>query len=174
MGRAGVTVERGSDMDRKSIAAHLVALAIALPAAVSFVDAGEALAQDIAERFADGTCYSRIYSADHLARHPGQKVAHIWFTADPTMRPDDYAVVLKFAFTLRDGRFYQSVAYCRADGFCGTEGDGGRIQFTGRGQNLRMSIIDYLIVEGDDFSPDLMQSDDRVFLLYTAARAECG
>jgi len=150
------------------------ALAAVLVTAGPIAGLGIANAQGFVERFADGSCFARVYSADHLARHPGQKVARIWFSADPTMRPDGYAVVLKFAFTLRDGRFYQSFAYCGANGFCGTEGDGGRIQFTDRGQNLRLSIVDYLIVEGDDFSPDLMQSDDRVFLLYPAAAAECG
>lgn len=154
--------------------ARWTALAATLATAGLFTGPETAEAQGFAERFAGGACYSRVYSADHLAGHPGQKVARIWFTADPTMRPDDYAIVLKFGFTLRDGRFYQSFAYCRADGSCGTEGDGGHIRFTLRGQNLRMSIVDHLIVEGDDFSPDLMQSDDRVFLLYPAPRAECG
>nr|WP_319384504.1 hypothetical protein [uncultured Roseibium sp.] len=149
-------------------------MAATLATAGLFAGPETAEAEGFAERFADGTCYSRVYSADHLAGHPRQKVARIWFTADPALHPGDYAVVLKFAFTLRDGRFYQSFAYCRADGSCATEGDGGRIRFTVRGQNLRMSIVDYLSVEGDDFSPDLMQSDDRVFLLYPAARAECG
>lgn len=158
----------------KLISARWKALVASLIAIGAVAGMETANAQGLAERFADGACYARIYSADHLASHPGQKVARIWFTVEPGMRPDGYAAVLKFAFTLRDGRFYQSVAYCGADGICVTEGDGGRIQFTSRGQNLRMSIIDYLIVEGDDFSPDLMQSDDRVFLLYTAARAECG
>ncbi|WP_306141992.1 hypothetical protein [Roseibium sp. MMSF_3412] len=161
-------------MPGRSIVARWKAPAAALIGAGLCAGMETAEAQDIAERFADGVCYARTYSADHLAEHPGQKVARIWFTADPDMRPDGYAAVLKFAFTLRDGRFYQSFAYCRADGFCGTEGDGGRIQLTGRGQNLRMSIVDYLIVEGDDFSPDLMQSDDRVFLLYPGPASACG
>ncbi|WP_422041394.1 hypothetical protein [Roseibium sp.] len=161
-------------MPGRSFVARRKALAGTLATAGLFAGLETAEAEGFAERFANGACYSRVYSTDHLAAHPGQQVARIWFTADPTMRPDDYAIVLKFAFTLRDGRFYQSFAYCRADGSCGTEGDGGRIRFTLRGQNLRMSIVDYLIVEGEDFSPDLMQSDDRVFLLYPAPQAECG
>ncbi|MEO1114042.1 MAG: hypothetical protein AAFY05_16975 [Pseudomonadota bacterium] len=160
-------------MPGRSFGASWKALASALVAAGLLAGTETALAQDVAARFAGGSCFSRVYSADHLARHPGQKVARIWFAADPAMPGQDGTTALRFAFTLRDGRFYQSAAYCRADGSCSTEGDGGRIQFTGRGQNLRMSIVDYLIVEGDDVSPDLMQSDDRVFLLYPAVPAEC-
>lgn len=161
-------------MPGRSFGASWKTLAGVLTTAGLFAGMEAAVAQDIADRFSGGSCFSRVYSADHLAKHPGQKVARIWFAADSTMPREDGTTALRFAFTLRDGRSYESVAYCRADGFCGTEGDGGRIQFTGRGENLRMSIVDYLIVEGNDVSPDLMQSDDRVFLLYPAATAACG
>lgn len=37
-----------------------------------------------------------------------------------------------------------------------------------------MSIVDYLVVEGADFSRDLSQSDDRAFLFYPSGPAYCG
>ncbi len=148
---------------------------VALLAAGAFATlSSTAIAASLAERFETGACYSRAYSADHLGNHPQQLVARIWFVADPSLGVSPDGQALRFGFILRDGRRYDSVAYCRADASCATEGDGGRIQFTDRGPNLRMSIVDYLVVEGADFSPDLSQSDDRVFLLYPSNPAGCG
>ena len=162
-------------MCRQLLQRRLTIAAPVLLAASAFAAlATGAQAQNLVARFFDGVCYSRIYAADHLARHPRQRVAHIWFVEDPAMPPDGDRFALRFGFTLTDGGSYTSVAYCAADGRCSTEGDGGRVQFTERGQNLLLSVVDYLIVEGADFSPDLAESDDREFQLFPSNPAECG
>ncbi|MET1415917.1 hypothetical protein ABVF61_26840 [Roseibium sp. HPY-6] len=136
--------------------------------------AGVADAMRLHDRFSAQPCFARTYTASHLANHPKQLVAHIWFLDAPSATTGNNQLALQFGFRLRDGRAYSSFAYCSTDGFCATEGDGGSVQFTDRGTNLRLSVVDYLIIEGADFSPDLSQSDDRVFLLYPAARGDCG
>ncbi len=136
--------------------------------------AGAAYAMSLSDRFSAQACYARTYTADHLTKHPRQLVAHIWFLNTPSAATGNDRLALEFGFRLRDGRAYSSFAYCSTDGRCATEGDGGSVQFTDRGENLRLSVIDYLVVEGADFSPDLSQSDDRVFLLYPAATRVCG
>lgn len=136
--------------------------------------ASAAHATSLSDRFSAHACYARTYSPDHLAKHPRQLVAHIWFLNAPSAATGSNQLALQFGFRLRDGRAYNSFAFCSTDGRCATEGDGGSVQFTDRGENLRLSVIDYLVVEGADFSPDLSQSDDRVFLLYPAATGACG
>ena len=46
------------------------------------------------------------------------------------------------------------------------ESDGGSFALSRKGQQVRLSVGRFLAVEGDtDFSPNLADSDDRVFLL---------
>ena len=161
-------------MDRKPIPKPIKIALVGLMATGAFLGPGQtASALSLTDRFAGGACYSRNYSADHLAKHPRQLVAQIWFSADTAQETSQTLLALRFGFTLRDGRRYGSTVYCEANAQCVTEGDGGRMRFTDRGENLRMSIIDYLVVEGADFSPDLSQSDDTVFLLYPSDPANC-
>lgn len=155
------------DAMRRTAGAFLLAICVIIGGA------DPAAAANVSERFAPGDCYARTYSAAHLAEHPRQRVAHIWFTHEPSLgsSPDRFA--LRFGFSLRDGRSYESVAYCGVDGRCAVEADGGRIQFADRGRSLLMSVTDYLVVEGRDFSPNLMDSDDRAFLLHSSEPAAC-
>lgn len=133
-----------------------------------------ASAAGLTERFFPGACYARAYTRAHLLDHPNQRVTQIWFAPGPASGGHTQRLPLRFGFTLRDGRNYSALAYCQANNRCAIEGDGGRITFADRGENLRMSVDDYLIVEGaTDFSPDLAQSDDRVFLLYPSHRSAC-
>jgi hypothetical protein len=140
-------------------------LAVAGPATAALVD----------EHLGGGQCYSRVYDAAHMDGHPDQLVTEIHLgpstMTDPD--PDFTGTMLDFGFTLRRGSQYSVTAYCLTN-HCSLEGDSGHFWLAEDGEALRLSIDDFVTLEGrDDFSPDLADSDDKVFLLYPAKAGAC-
>lgn len=113
----------------------------------------------------EGGCYIRKYDPAHLRSHPNQMVTQISLETSSTQF-DRNGLVLDLEFTLRQGTRYTALAYCSWNDTCSIEGDGGSFMLKGEGQQIRLTVGDFLVVEGDtDFSPNLADSDDRVFLL---------
>ena len=135
-------------------------------AAVMLASAAPAMAGVVSDRFENGGgCYVRKYDAAHMRAHPDQVVRQI----NLELSPDQYErkrTVLAFEFTLRQGSRYSADAYCTANDRCSLEGDGGGFTLRAEGKAIRLTVGDFLALEGDeDFSPNLADSDDRVFLL---------
>lgn len=114
----------------------------------------------------EGGCFVRKYDAAHMRSHPGQLVTQISLETSAS-QTERRRLALSLEFEIRDGAHYSAEAYCtRADDVCSIEGDGGSFSLSRKGGQVRLSVGDFLAVEGDtDFSPDLATSDDRVFLL---------
>ncbi len=138
--------------------------------------AGPASAQTLAEAMfpKDDSCYLRVYSQDHLARHPAQRVQQIAIGPYPD-DPQPGALTLGLALVLRDGgAVYEGTAYCTAaeGGLdCGVEGDGGGFRLTAQGGDLRLAVGDAGIgLEGaaDFVALSGTDGDDREFLLRPA------
>lgn len=125
---------------RNAIAAFLIAV-ICTPATGQEIKPGEegALGLLLAPEQGAHACWRRIYSKDHLARHPAQTVADIEFRLTyQTFGPDgDFPEPLhSYFFQLlakRRGaeKHLQAIGNCmiRQDGrvFCGVECDGGGV-----------------------------------------------
>jgi hypothetical protein len=156
-------------MMKRPVAAGLLGLCLSMTAASADV---------LASFRASGGCYARVYDAAHLASHPEQRVAAISLRQSDLLDPEG-RLVLTLGFTLRNGEAYGAEAYCsagRAGASCGIEGDGGSFDLSLSGEDLRLEVGEFLMVEGaSDFSPDLADGgDDRVFLLRPSAFAACG
>jgi hypothetical protein len=136
---------------------------------------GPAQAGVIDAHFGGGRgCYSRVYDRAHLNGHPDQLVTEIHLGASSIADPDYAGTLLEFGFTLRGGAQYGVTAYCLSNG-CSLEGDSGSFRLAEDGKGLRLSIGDFVTLEGETgFSPDLADSDDTVFLLYPAKAGACG
>jgi hypothetical protein len=149
----------------------MIRLVFATLAACTF--AGPALAADVLSSFEGAPCYGRTYDAEHLAGHPDQLTSNLDLRTSPYVDPTG-ETVLRLSLWLRDGKFYMTDVYCDGKGDiagCFAEGDGGAFTLTMSGDDVRMELTQSLIIEGEfNFSPDLSQSDDRVFLLH---RGEC-
>ena len=113
----------------------------------------------------EGGCFVRKYNPAHLRAHPDQVVTQISLETSRTQLDREH-VILDLEFTTRRGSHYSALAFCTRDDRCSIEGDGGSFTLRRTGPQIRMSVGDFLAVEGDrDFSPNLAESDDRVFLL---------
>ena len=96
---------------------------------------------------------------------PDQVVTQISLETSRTQLDRNY-LILDLEFTIRQGTRYSALAFCTRDDRCSIEGDGGTFRLQGKGQQIRLTVGDVLAIEGDtDFSPNLADSDDRVFLL---------
>lgn len=130
-------------------------------------------------------CYSRTYDAEHLAKHPAQRVARIEVemsrdnVSGKPNTPD--AFELGVGFMLRDKPdWYTGLAICKSrdrDASCFIEGDGGRFEIKAAAPDqIRVETGDYgIAIEG---KKDFMEisgkdGDDRAFILSRAPRAEC-
>ncbi len=118
-----------------------------------------------------GGCFHRDYSADHLARHPDQRVTSITLAPVPLDSPEG-EIELNVMIRLRGGGVYSSLAYCspsRATLACRMEGDAGTFTLTGAADSaLLLNVGPHGIsFEGDSefiaLEPD--RGDDRVFLI---------
>lgn len=124
------------------------------------------------------TCYARSYDTAHLASHPRQRVREVMLSnveVEADEDTDAWDVALEFGFTLTNGKSYLATAYCVED-VCGLEGDGGRLAVRAAPDDgLRLSVVgDFLELEGvDDFSGNLVESDDTVFLVYPVSPNGC-
>ncbi|MEO8685117.1 MAG: hypothetical protein ABI414_09805 [Devosia sp.] len=135
-------------------------------AAVLIGMAGPASAGVVEGRFEiEGGCYVRKYDAAHLRSHPNQVVTQISLETARTQTERDL-LTLTLQFSTRQGSHYSAQAYCSANDRCSIEGDGGTFRLTGDGPRIKLTVGEFLAIEGnDDFSPNLADSDDRVFLL---------
>ena len=132
--------------------------------AVMLAGVGPAAAGVVTDRFENGGgCYIRQYDAAHLRAHPDQVVSQVNLELSPDQL-EAGSTTLYFEFTLRQGSRYGADAYCTGDQ-CSLEGDGGSFTLAKQGKAIKLTVGDFLALEGEDFSPDLASSDDRVFLL---------
>lgn len=78
------------------------------------------------------SCWTRAYSAEHLAAHPGQDIVAMTLTIDSRPDPAFGALTIR----LRDGRVMTESLLCQRRGgafaFCGVVCDGGRFSITHR------------------------------------------
>lgn len=144
------------------VSGFALTLAAALPAA----------AQDVTG------CYLRDYTADHLARHPAQ------ITRTIALGPADWAppggwgadgppIVLRLALTLRDGRHFATLLFCRpgAPGHvCAVDGEGGTLTLEpaqGAAVMLRPRAPGILLFDDAAGEVELgtTRTDDRAFRL---------
>lgn len=134
--------------------------------AVMLVGVVPAMAGVVSDRFENGGgCYIRQYDAAHMRAHPDQVVRQVNLELSPSDAPKG-TTPLHLQFTLRQGSVYGADAYCTTNDRCLIEGDGGSFALAERGKAIRLSVGDFLALEGnEDFSPNLAESDDRVFLL---------
>ncbi len=130
-------------------------------------------------------CYARTYDAEHLRKNPRQMVRRIEVDFDrrnadgkPNTSPQKFE--LGFAFQLKKGTdWYTGNAICAVKGDrigCFLEGDGGEFTLRASGKSLRLDADKFgLHLEGaKDFGEiggDI--SDDNVFILPAAPRAQC-
>ena len=132
-----------------------------------------AMAGLLDDYFAGGACFARSYDRAHMRAHPNQVVTDIHLGTAPDFQGGGSDVVLDFGFTQRQGTSYTAEAYCGGTR-CAMEGDGGSFRLSAQGEALKLSVGDFLAIEGSqDFSVDLADSDDRVFLLYPAKASAC-
>lgn len=117
------------------------------------------------------SCYHRLYSDDHLARHPDQRVTAMTIVADPAHPADPWpAVTVRVA--LRGGHRAEAVAYCQnieATLYCEMEGDAGGfgVEVAKNGAVL-VSVSRAGMgfeTERDLVTLEARQGDDRSFLL---------
>lgn len=126
-------------------------------------------------------CFARAYDADHLERHPRQRVERISLRrqrVEVAAENNARTFSVQLAFHLRGGDdSYTVVGICRTQGQraeCSGEGDTGGFRLSLPGEGLRLEVVGRLEVEGErGSSPDLARSDDRVFLLRPTAAVAC-
>ena len=120
-----------------------------------------------------GACFARSYDRAHMRGHPDQTVTDIHLGTSPSFSDRSAELVLSFGFTQRGGATYSGDAYCTGTR-CNIEGDGGSFRLAADGNALKLTVGEFLGLEGEDgFSGDLAASDDRVFLLYPAKASAC-
>lgn len=114
----------------------------------------------------EGGCFVRKYDAAHMRSHPNQVVTQISLDT-ASQQPERAWMILDLEFSIANGTQYRAQAYCsREDDICSIEGDGGSFELSRKGPQVRLSVGEFLAIEGEtDFSPNLAESDDRVFLL---------
>ncbi|MCU0801581.1 MAG: hypothetical protein MUD11_07370 [Rhodobacteraceae bacterium] len=149
-------------------------LAMALPVA--------AMAQDPRRDMfpSDGACYLRFYRADHLARHPDQRVKQ--FAIGPDAGQTTVAsLALRLQVQTRDSSdFYTGLAYCHGTGAglsCQVEGDGGGFTLQPRDDGaVQLALTSAgLVLEGASGFLDLSgtKGDDRIFRLPPVPADSC-
>lgn len=122
-------------------------------------------------------CYARVYSADHLASHPAQRVTRIAISPDFRIAAPQFAVQLRLTLRGPAGGAVEATGYCENEGgstiYCGLEGDAGGFQITpAKGGAIIISVsslgmsfetdTDFVTLERD-------KGDDRSFLLRPVA-----
>ncbi len=187
--------------------AVVLALALALAMTAPAARAGDADAdqqrdaQAFAERLFAGApgktgqktyaCFVRVYSADHLARHPLQKVSAMKLLVATESGPDDpvaYWFRLGLKYRNRSGNF-DSSGYCgdaRIVGDdeprlgCGVDCDGGSIDVRMAADNKSAMLRVERVRIWRDNDPDeeashalVAGADDRIFRLDRARLAQC-
>lgn len=121
-----------------------------------------------------GDCYSRHYDEAHLKDHPRQMVESFFLGHEDTYQDPAADLTLRFGFTFRNGRDYEGMAICTGNS-CLVEGDGGafRLRATDAGLRLDVDAKRGLAAEGSFDFVELSETDDTVFLLYSAPARQC-
>ena len=123
------------------------------------------------------SCYARVYSSDHLAKHPAQRVTRIAISPDFVSASPQFAVALRLAFRGPVTGTAEATGYCENNGgstiYCGLEGDAGGFQITpAKGGAILITVSSLgLAFETDSGFVALERDsgDDRSFLLRPAA-----
>jgi hypothetical protein len=136
-------------------------------------------------------CYARIYSQEHLAQHPKQKVAEIQFRLTYYRHePDDYApqgqrnYYFEVLVRLRGEKdTMTSMGECTPNGssiFCGVDCDGGGVEVTRRPPDkILVSLVEMgrlRMTNGCDESDSVdleARKDDKEFLLTKTDDPSC-
>jgi len=120
-------------------------------------------------------CFARFYNADHLKRHPRQRVTRFQLRRErsgPENNPTRFTVAIGFR-TTGGPELFEVHGICTTRGAiaeCAGEGDAGRFRLALDRASLRVEI-DRLEVEGS--GADLAESDDRIFLLRPEQLQQC-
>jgi hypothetical protein len=125
-------------------------------------------------------CLARTYDSEHLARNPRQRVTRFHLIRERVPVPDQNNAerfTVRIGFRLRnDSDSYSVNGICTTHGEvaeCMGEGDAGEFRLELRGDAVRVQVT-RLEVEGSrGSSPNLADSDDRVFLLQPSQRSAC-
>lgn len=170
--------------------AHLTLTAATLVLAVTAVP-GRADAPLSRHFGAANNCYGRVYSPDHLAQHPAQKVTamrldHFPQYAGPFGADDQPLIypggdlVLYLSVRLRGSeRGLENTGFCRPEGdhlTCGIECDGGQFELIDRGPDkilLRPKTEMYFNDCGESDIAIDPEPDDRSFLLTRLPAGDC-
>lgn len=128
----------------------------------------------------EASCFQRHYDAAHLAQHPQQDVTDISLTPAEGQQVST-SLVVDIAVHLRgkpDG--YVGSAYCEPDAAglsCGMEGDAGAFNLVLRDRGALLLKVDPggMSFEGtqDFLTVSGTSGDDRAFLMYPVAAADC-
>lgn len=121
----------------------------------------------VSPSFAD-ECWSRVYTAEHLAHHPDQLVTRVGLRLYPAPPDASYRTFFKLSFALR-GRTdtLHTGGYCVGNR-CNVECDGGGITFDKHTGLMRLDRIrvatcaDDAVEGGEEITGGI---DDRVFRL---------
>lgn len=119
------------------------------------------------------SCYQRVYSDEHLAAHPQQRVTAMTIAADPEMPANPWpAVALNVRLRGSDGGSAQAVAWCENTGdtlFCMMEGDAGAFSIApAKGSAVLVTVSrDGMGFETETgfVTLEAKRGDDRSFLL---------
>ncbi|QCK88293.1 hypothetical protein E8L99_22290 [Phreatobacter aquaticus] len=127
-------------------------------------------------------CFLRVYDGEHLARNPRQRVVRMTLRRvreAPAEENNEARYTVALTFQIRGNRDrFEVNGICTARGEaadCQGEGDAGAFRLsTPPGGGLRLDVVERLQAEGArGFSPDLMASDDRAFLLARVSSTLC-
>lgn len=141
---------------------------------------------------ATDSCYQRVYSDAHLAKHPQQKVTYMRldhfplfsgpFGADdqPMIYPDAREIVLFLTVHMRGiDQELENTGFCWPDGdgmSCGIECDGGQFALEDRGADRILLRLKNEIYFADCGEGDIAldpEPDDRAFLLHRLPAGDC-
>lgn len=134
-----------------------------------------ALAQSPQDRMFPGpdSCYSRTYTADHLAKHPRQRVTDIRISPDFQIAAPRLGLRVTLRLRGTPGGAFEGYGYCENEGgdtvYCTMEGDAGGFAVTpAKGGAVLVSVSSLgMSFENDAGFVTLERNkgDDRRFLL---------
>ena len=128
----------------------------------------------------EASCFQRHYDAAHLAKHSQQQITDITLTPAEGQEVSTLLVV-DISVKLRgESKSYISSAYCEPDAVglsCGMEGDAGAFGLALREDGALLLTVDSggMSFEGaqDFLTLSGSSGDDRAFLMYPVAAADC-
>lgn len=143
--------------------------------ALFLILADPAFAQSPQDRmFPDASsCYSRTYSADHLAQHPAQRVTEIRLSPDFQIAAPLLGLHVEMRLRGTPGGAFEGYGSCENEGgdtlFCGMEGDAGGFAVTPAKDGAILVTVSRLGLsfenEAGFVTLEKDKGDDRTFLL---------